>query len=159
MDNSHLDEVMELEKKTFPDSLWPASLFFCEVNLNPAGIYFVALKNDRVIGYAGMWLRLRQSHITTLVVDKDYRKKGVALSLIVKLLREAIKRKASHAVLEVKRSNKAAINLYKKLNFKLIGMRKNYYVEDKEDGIVMFLENLKGSKVKEMLDRFDKRHV
>jgi len=153
METSHLSEVMELEKRTYPDSIWPASLFFCEINLNPSGIYFVALKNGKVIGYAGMWLKMRQSHITTVVVDENYRGKGTGMSLVIKLLREAIKHKASHSILEVKKSNRAAIKLYKKLGFKEIGIRKNYYLEDKEDAVVMFLENLKGKSVKETLEQ------
>lgn len=153
METSQLSEVMELEKRTYPDSIWPASLFFCEINLNPSGIYFVALKNGKVIGYAGMWLKMRQSHITTVVVDENYRGKGTGMSLVIKLLREAIKHKASHSILEVKKSNRAAIKLYKKLGFKEIGIRKNYYLEDKEDAVVMFLENLKGKSVKETLEQ------
>jgi ribosomal-protein-alanine N-acetyltransferase len=157
MENSHLSEVMELEKRTYPDSIWPASLFFCEVNLNPSGIYFVAIKYGKVIGYAGMWLKMRQSHITTLVVDENYRGKGIGLYLVIKLIREAIKYKASHSILEVKKSNTVAIKLYKKLGYKEIGIRKNYYMEDKEDAVVMFLENLKGKSVKETLDKFSRK--
>lgn len=153
METSHLAEVMELEKRTYPDSIWPASLFFCEINLNPSGIYFVALKDGKVIGYSGMWLKMRQSHITTVVVDENYRGKGTGMSLVIKLLREAIKHKASHSILEVKKSNEAAIKLYIKLGYKEIGIRKNYYLEDNEDAVVMFLENLKGKSVKEKLEQ------
>ena len=153
MENSHLSEVMELEKRTYPDTIWPAPLFFCEVNLNPSGIYFVAIKDDKVIGYAGMWLKMRQCHITTVVVDENHRGKGTGMSLVIRLLREAIKYKASHSILEVKKSNAVAIKLYKKLGFKEIGIRKNYYVEDNEDAVVMFLENLKGNSVKERLEQ------
>ena len=251
MDNSHLPGVLELEKKAFPDSKWPASMLFCEINLNSSGIYYVALTEEKggapggkkdgvdkilkdilkpsekdepldkllknvissqkkeipagklledvippqkkeapvdkllkdvippqkkedpldklvkevvppvgtsrynkVIGYGGMWLKLRQAHITTLAVDEAYRKKGIAISLILKLLKEAIKAKAGHAILEVKKTNLPAQKLYKKLGFKVLGTRKNYYIEDRDDGVVMFLENLKGKKVKKMIENF-----
>jgi len=155
MENIHLPEVILLEKEIFSDFIWPQSLFFCEINLNPSGLYFVALDDNKVIGYGGMWVKLRQCHITTLGVHKDYRKRGIGLLLMVKLLKEAIKHKAGYSILEVKKTNIAAQKLYEKLGYKQIGTRHKYYIEDNEDGIVMFLENLKGEKVKKIIEKYE----
>ena len=42
--------------------------------------------------------------------------------------------------LEVRRSNYGAIKLYRSFDFRPVGIRPNYYVEDSEDAIVMLLE-------------------
>lgn len=67
-----------------------------------------------------------------IVVDKLYRNKNIASTLLENLIKESNK-----IILEVRCDNKNAIKLYKKYNFKIINIRKNYY--DNMDAYVMEL--------------------
>jgi ribosomal-protein-alanine N-acetyltransferase len=49
-------------------------------------------------------------------------------------------RKCTLATLEVRRSNEAALNLYKGFGFRAVGIRPNYYADEGEDAIVMVLD-------------------
>jgi ribosomal-protein-alanine N-acetyltransferase len=61
----------------------------------------------------------------------------VARAVMVAAIERARERKCTLATLEVRRSNEAALNLYKDLGFRPVGIRPNYYVDEAEDAIVM----------------------
>ena len=65
--------------------------------------------------------------IISILIDKNFRKKGIGKGLLNDLLSLANKKKIQHIFLEVSVENKVAINLYKKFNFIKIGERKDYY--------------------------------
>lgn len=75
--------------------------------------------------------------IDYIIVDKDYRNKGIATKLLEFI--ENNYNNIKNITLEVRESNKEAINFYLKNNFKEITKRKNYYKD--EDGILM-MKNL-----------------
>lgn len=72
--------------------------------------------------------------IEYIVIDSDYRRKGIA----TKLLKEIEKNDIKNITLEVKESNLIAINFYKKNGFKIEAIRKNYY--GNENGYLMLKE-------------------
>lgn len=72
--------------------------------------------------------------IEYIIVDEDYRKKGIGS----KLLKEIEKNKVKNITLEVRESNKGAINFYKNNGFNVEAVRKNYY--ENEDGYLMLKE-------------------
>jgi ribosomal protein S18 acetylase RimI-like enzyme len=69
--------------------------------------------------------------IDYIIVDKNYRKKGIG-SL---LLKQVEKNKLNNITLEVRESNIDAINFYKKNGFEIVAIRKNYY--GTENGYLM----------------------
>lgn len=69
--------------------------------------------------------------IDYIIVDKNYRKKGIG-SL---LLKQVEKNKLNNITLEVRESNIYAINFYKKNGFEIVAIRKNYY--GTENGYLM----------------------
>lgn len=75
--------------------------------------------------------------IDYIIVDKDYRNKGIATKLLNFM--EKSYNNLKNITLEVRESNKGAINFYLKNDFKEITKRKNYYKD--EDGILM-MKNL-----------------
>ncbi|WP_089322361.1 GNAT family N-acetyltransferase [Desulfurobacterium atlanticum] len=80
-----------------------------------------------------------EAEIHLLVVDKNYRRKSVAINLLKETLKMLVNLKVEHVFLEVSNRNSAALNLYEKVGFKQIGIRKNYYGKDNH-GIVMMLK-------------------
>jgi ribosomal-protein-alanine N-acetyltransferase len=65
------------------------------------------------------------------------RSKGIGTMLIEHVVVFGRGKGAKMAVLEVRRSNEEALGLYKKFGFDVVGVRKNYYVEEREDAFVM----------------------
>ena len=67
-----------------------------------------------------------------IIVEENHRNKGIGTNLIKKLIATSDNKPI---ILEVSDKNKNAINLYEKLNFKNIAIRKNYYKDS--DAIIM----------------------
>jgi ribosomal-protein-alanine N-acetyltransferase len=66
----------------------------------------------------------------------------VARQLLDHLLRVAYSQGARGATLEVRKSNAVARNLYASLGFAAVGVRKEYYTDNKEDAVIMWLRDL-----------------
>ena len=113
------------------------------------------------MGYAGFWLIIParsclaparrsfgaggdEAHITNLAVHPEYRKKKIGERLIRFLLKLAVSRGIKRATLEVRPSNLAAQNLYKKFGFEVGGIKKGYYSDTGEDALIMWNKNLSG---------------
>ena len=83
-----------------------------------------------------------ETHILNLTVSSQFRNNGIGSSLIQLIINDARIRNSQDIILEVRSSNKKAQSLYKKLLFKQIGLRKDYYDsnEGREDAYVLKLE-------------------
>ncbi len=152
---THLRQVSEIERRSF-SNVWPFGAFFSEL-FNRRAYYIVAAVGDKVVGFAGMWVVNEEAHITTIAVDPDWRGRKIGERLFLHLLKEARKRGAEYAILEVRVSNIIAQNLYHKYNFKIVHTRREYYSDNKEDAFVMRLDNLQSRECGEMLDAFQKQ--
>ena len=135
MDDSHIAEIAALEKICFSDP-WSEASISSEL-LNPLSLWLVALDGDRVVGYVGSQSVLDGADMMNIAIDPAYRRRGVALELVERL-EMALKEKGVICLaLEVRASNAAAIALYEKLGFSVIGKRPNYYRHPKEDALIM----------------------
>src|SRR5690625_365838 len=67
-----IDEVMEVEKASFTEP-WPKEIFAQEVLKNDYAYYFIAQLNNKVIGYAGMWVVIDDAQITNIAIIPQYR--------------------------------------------------------------------------------------
>lgn len=135
MKKSDIEEIMLIEQCSFP-APWSAKAFLNELQ-NKFARYFVLLDQGKVVGYAGMWLFARESHVTTIAVHPNYRNQGYGRMLMNFLIEFSRGEDVDTMILEVRTSNIPAIKLYSSLGFKKIGIRKNYYLETHEDAIVM----------------------
>ena len=134
----HLKQIEENIEEEF-DKFWNKEVLKDELD-NPASSYIVALdENKNVVGYAGIWQPLEEAHITNIVTKKDKRQNKIGTKMIEKLIDMAKDRKLSDITLEVNINNLPAINLYKKYQFKEVGLRKKYY-NNIDDAIIMTLE-------------------
>ncbi|MGB4504349.1 MAG: ribosomal protein S18-alanine N-acetyltransferase [Syntrophaceticus sp.] len=143
MEKRDIEQVLLIEQCSFP-APWAVEAYLSELN-NKFARYFVLVEQERVIGYAGMWLFAGESHITTIAVHPDYRSRGYGRLLMMTLIEYSKEHGVDTMILEVRVSNSTAIKLYTSLGFKRIGIRRNYYLETHEDAIVM-LRHLKQEK-------------
>ena len=136
--------VLHVEALCFPTP-WPRNAFHNELTENKLAHYFVGRFENHTIGYGGLWVILEDAHITTLAVDPQHQRKRFGEQLLIKLIEEAIERGARWITLEVRESNVAAQNLYKKYGFTVVSTRRGYYSDNDENALVMWAGNLKGT--------------
>ena len=128
----YLDSLIELEKICFTMP-WTREMFEEEFKSSLTH-YFIAVENDAVVGYAGLWKILDEGQITNIAVLPDYRRRGIADKLINALISSTSDIKSY--TLEVRESNTAARALYEKLGFAVVGTRKGYYSDNGENAIL-----------------------
>lgn len=134
-----LDSILEIEEKCFTNP-WSREAFELEICNNLLAKYVVAVHNEKIIGYGGIWLIIDEGHITNVAVHPESRGKGIG-NLIVEGLIDLCKRNSiERMTLEVRVSNNTAINLYKKYDFSECGIRPKYYSDTKEDALIMWKE-------------------
>jgi [ribosomal protein S18]-alanine N-acetyltransferase len=137
---NHVNEVLYISNLSF---LTPWTIESIEKELeNKLARYVVAIKDNLVIGYGGIWLILDEGHITNIAVHPEYRGVGAG-DMIVEALVELCKLEGIYSMtLEVRKSNLVAQSLYKKHGFIEEGVRKNYYSDSHEDAVIMWRYNL-----------------
>lgn len=91
------------------------------------------------VGFLVSWHVADEVHVLNIATSMRLRRRGIATAL----MREALRYAASHHVriilLEVRRSNRAALRLYRQLGFTAMGVRPGYYSDNGEDAIEMVL--------------------
>ncbi len=98
--------------------------------------YIVAKIDEKIIGYAGISFVLDSADLISIVIDKKYTNMGIASLMLENIYNFCMKNSIKVILLEVRKSNIPAQNLYTKHNFKQISIRKNYY-DNIEDAIIM----------------------
>ena len=101
--------------------------YFYRVAQDERREFLVAELDGKIIACAGAEIDNDTAEIESLAVAPEYRRIGVAKILLAKLLGAVMKRGATFIVLEVRPSNKAAIELYKSFDFQIVEREKNYY--------------------------------
>jgi len=134
LDQVDLDAVIEVEAASFVEP-WSRSLFAEEI-AQPTRRYVAATDEGSVRGYGGIMLVGEDAHVVTLAVAPGYRERGVASRIMMELIGLARANGARHLTLEVRESNQAALELYRKFGFEPAGTRKGYYTT--EDAVVMW---------------------
>jgi len=142
-----LEDVMVIERAAFRHP-WSPELFRRELEHDWSTI-LVAVEplssapgrgSDRLIGFLIFWLVHDEVHILNVAVAPEHRRKGVARALMSETEKRAFTANASLMTLEVRRSNQAALDLYREFDYRAVGVRPNYYVDEGEDAIVMVKE-------------------
>ena len=137
MRRRHLRGVVRIEDQVYPRP-WSHSLFVSELALRGSRSYVVARVGRDVVGYAGLMMSLTDGHVTTIAVDPAWHRRGIGTRLLLTLAYEAIDRDATAMTLEVRLSNRAAQEMYKRFGFTAVGVRKGYYGDTGEDALVMW---------------------
>ncbi|MCX4097181.1 ribosomal protein S18-alanine N-acetyltransferase [Nocardia sp. alder85J] len=136
-----IDRCVELERLLFPeDDPWPAGAFRSELS-GSHNHYVVARDGDgRMVGYAGIALLGTHDHpeaeVHTIGVDPDCHRGGIGTRLLRALLTVAGHR-GGPVFLEVRTDNVAAIALYERHGFRVVGLRKRYYLPSGADAYTM----------------------
>lgn len=131
----HVPQIAELEKLCFNDP-WSENSIASELD-NRLSCWLVAIAADKVVGYVGSQTVLGETDMMNIAIHPDYRKQGIATELISALI-ETLNERGSHSLmLEVRASNEPAKSLYLKMGFDVVGVRKNYYRNPREDALIL----------------------
>jgi len=129
-----LREICEIERESF-SAPYPPHIFTGMAKETPE-TFLVAISKQRTVGYVLASLMKDAGHILSIAVRRDFRRRGVGAKLMVEIL-EVLQRKGVRRVdLEVRESNHAAHEFYRKLGFQEAGLIKEYY-HDGEDAVKM----------------------
>ena len=136
MEVSDTEQVEMIEKQIFSIP-WSQKSFedACQSNDN---IYLVCEMNGQIAGYCGLWTVLGEGNITNMAVSGGFRRLGIAETLMKEMEKRGMSKNVVTYFLEVRKSNKAAVNLYKKMGYVQIGVRKNFYEKPIEDALIMW---------------------
>ena len=111
-----------------------------------------------VTGFAGLWVMADEAHITTIASRKAHRKQGIGELLLIVIVETAMKLNARIITLEVRVSNTAAHCLYFKYGFTQVGLRRGYYMDNKEDAIIMSTDNIASKSFQVRLKQLKEAH-
>ena len=126
-----ISAISEIEQLSFKDP-YPSYFLSQLADANP-DTFLVAVTGDKIIGYAVTDKWPDEEHLVSIAVIPDSRKKGVGQALLDRLIERL---QTGSLKLEVRRSNKAALDLYRKNGFIQTGVAHSYYT-DGEDAILM----------------------
>lgn len=133
MSSEHIPQIALLENECF-SAPWSENALSQEINNENS--HFLVAYSDIVLGYIGVQEICGEAYITNIAVFDEYRKLGIGRKLLKTAADNAKSRDCEFITLEVRESNINAISLYESENFKIAGVRKNFYTDPIENGII-----------------------
>lgn len=132
-----LHEVYYVEQDVFSNH-WNYRNFLSSVAQQDNG-WVLRNQEEKLIGYFILMEIVDEMHLLKIAVDRNFHGQGYGRLLMDKAIEVAREAEMESVLLEVRPTNEPAVGLYKKTGFKAIGVRKGYYVDTKEDALVMRL--------------------
>jgi ribosomal-protein-alanine acetyltransferase len=138
---SDLDAIMQIEVEAFGSTAWPIESMQTELAPSSNRRYLVAELNNSIVAYAGC-SAIEKSHadVMTIAVAPPHRGQGLGERLMGHLIGFAREKQCTEMFLEVRADNAAAQNLYEKLGFLRIDLRRGYYQPEGIDAVIMKLK-------------------
>lgn len=135
MSINDLESIQNILLDSF-DNFWSYETLLEESHSQLSTI-FVAKYNNEIVGFTGIKKICDEAELMNIVTRKDCRHYGIASAMLEYII--SFFKNLSCINLEVNSENSIAINLYKKYNFKQVGLRKKYY-NNIDDAILMTLK-------------------
>ncbi len=135
MTRADLPRILGMERSAFLTPWSEESLR--QAMQGPNALNLICLHADDVIGYLTGLVVLDEAWVTNLLIARHQRRRGFAGRLLACFMDAARMRGARHVFLEVRERNEVAHQLYRKLDFQKIGVRRQYYPDTGEDAWVM----------------------
>lgn len=140
-----LDQVMYVNKVCLPENY--TRYFFMDLYQRFPNTFIVAEENGEIVGYVmcrietgppdwGLLGIAKKGHVISIAVLPEQQRKGIGQALMRKAMRGMGTYRARECYLEVRVSNKPAVNLYRKLGFEIKRTLRGYYA-DGEEAFVM----------------------
>ncbi len=137
-----IDDIMQIERSSF-QAPWSPEMFRQDLNFPIARCLAARVQEaaeKQLAGYIICWFVADEVHVTNIAVRKDLRNRGIATRLVEEALYLARNDQMRYCTLEVRKSNEAARELYRRLGFEARGVRTKYYSDNNEDALIMWLD-------------------
>ena len=137
MQEAHLAQVLDIERRAYPFP-WTEGIFRDCLKVGYSA-WVVASPSGEVLAYALMSMAVGEAHVLNLCVEPAYHQQGLGRFLLTHLQRLARGAGMDLMLLEVRKSNAAALALYLGAGFRKLGVRKAYYPahEGSEDALLL----------------------
>jgi ribosomal-protein-alanine N-acetyltransferase len=132
---SDLPQVIAVERRAFPTP-WSLAMFVLELS-KPSGVCLAASHGPELAGYVICSRYDTVWHVMNVAVDPQLRRRGIASALLDALLAE-VGGDDAQITLEVRPTNRPAIDLYERFGFRSAGTRPRYYQDNGEDALIMW---------------------
>ncbi len=144
-----LGAIEKIERRAYPTP-WSRSMFAGEL-AKPSSFCVGAFEKGksgdpvRLVGYLIVSRYVDAWHIMNLAVDEPYRQRGVARKMLDELFGSTAGDSLRGYTLEVRISNQRAIGLYERAGFRITGVRRGYYTDNREDAYVMWKDPIRAA--------------
>ncbi len=132
-----LEQVAQLEAEAFGAEAWSEDALR-EAFLQSHYRFAVAVAEEQVLGYMGMYLVVGEANVTNIAVFSAHRGQGIGKRILSYMVNLARISGCLGVTLEVRVSNTPAISLYESEGFASAGIRKQFYDNPKEDASIMW---------------------
>jgi ribosomal-protein-alanine N-acetyltransferase len=134
-----LDAIERIERASYRTP-WSRSMFASEL-AKPSSLSFGAAdETGELVGYLVLSRYVDAWHVMNVAVAPERRRQGIASALLRRLLELTKDDMLRGYTLEVRVSNTAAIELYRRFGFRPKGVRRGYYTDNREDALIMWRE-------------------
>ena len=114
---------------------------------------------EYITGFAGIWVLADEAHLTNIAVREMDRGQGVGELLLISIIDLALELKVDFVTLEVRASNKEAQKLYTKYGFNQVGVRRNYYTDNRENALIMTTDGITTDPYQAKLQHLKRLHA
>jgi ribosomal-protein-alanine N-acetyltransferase len=142
MERADLPEILAIERESF-SSPWTPGMFAEELENKLAQCLVIRIISEGksvIVAYIIFRLIADEAHLHNLAVKKEFKRQGLAQSLMETMKDIVMQVGICARTLEVRKSNKEAISLYRKCGFVVKGRRPLYYTDTHEDALIMWAD-------------------
>jgi ribosomal-protein-alanine N-acetyltransferase len=117
------------------------------------------LPPEYIAGFVGLWFVLDEAHVVIIGIRMSDRRKGIGEQLLISALEQAVENDSRVVTLEVRESNRPAIELYRKYGFQEVGLRRRYYSDNGENAVIMTTPPIQHEDYKKQFDKLLEQHA
>lgn len=127
--------ITAIEQAAFPCP-WSEQALLGEM-VNDLATFKVLSVEGKVIGYYDLWICADEAHLLNVAVAATERRRGYGTAMVEDAIEVARGRGCRRVILEVRPSNKAAVNLYENFDFRMVTRRPHYYADGEDAGVML----------------------
>lgn len=132
-----IDALEAIEQVAY-SAPWSRSMFASEL-AKPTSQSLGAFDSDgELLGYLILSRYVDAWHVMNVAVRPDRRREGIATALLARMFADTGSDSTRGYTLEVRVSNTGAVKLYERFGFQVHGVRKAYYLDNREDALIMW---------------------
>jgi ribosomal-protein-alanine N-acetyltransferase len=137
-------QILAIQEKCREAADWLAADYL-RLGEEPGGLILVAELGTmepppKILGFAAFHRVIDEAEVQNIAVHPEHRHQGVGRALLEAGSKRLLEAGAKRIILEVRASNKQALELYFSMGFGMRLLRKDYYRDPQEDALVLARE-------------------